>query len=319
MIDTAPQPNSSDRGSISVLFAVAVLPMLAMAAVVADVGMVYAKRQELQTGVEAAAIAGAAKLAAGSSPCVGYDSIINANVSSFESLSTHCSTSGTAAHDVVTVAAEASTTLTFSQLIGRSEASITSTASVKVGPSRSAIGLRPIAICADHPALQEWISSGMTSTATYTIFVESDGMTCGGDVPGNWSMIDFDGGSNSNSELQDRIVNGYQSKIVLPTTLNGDPGIPTPSVDIDTLIGSTITIPVFSDARSNGAGSEYDLDGFASIEIVDVVMTGAASQRHIDVRFTTQTLGEGLAGGVATGYGSQSFQICSLEGTGDCS
>lgn len=319
MIDTAPQPNSSDRGSISVLFAVAVLPMLAMAAVVADVGMVHAKRQELQTGVEAAAIAGAAKLAAGSSPCVGYDSIINANVSSFESLSTHCSTSGTAAHDVVTVAAEASTTLTFSQLIGRSEASITSTASVKVGPSRSAIGLRPIAICADHPALQEWISSGMTSTATYTIFVESDGMTCGGDVPGNWSMIDFDGGSNSNSELQDRIVNGYQSKIVLPTTLNGDPGIPTPSVDIDTLIGSTITIPVFSDARSNGAGSEYDLDGFASIEIVDVVMTGAASQRHIDVRFTTQTLGEGLAGGVATGYGSQSFQICSLEGTGDCS
>lgn len=301
------------------LFAVAVLPMLAMAAVIADVGMVHAKRQELQTGVEAAAIAGAAKLAAGSSPCVGYDSIINANVSSFESLSTHCSTSGTAAHDVVTVAAEASTTLTFSQLIGRSEASITSTASVKVGPSRSAIGLRPIAICADHPALQEWISSGMTSTATYTIFVESDGMTCGGDVPGNWSMIDFDGGSNSNSELQDRIVNGYQSKIVLPTTLNGDPGIPTPSVDIDTLIGSTITIPVFSEARSNGAGSEYDLDGFTSIEIVDVVMTGAASQRHIDVRFTTQTLGEGLAGGVATGYGSQSFQICSLEGTGDCS
>ena len=301
------------------LFAVAVLPMLAMAAVIADVGMVHAKRQELQTGVEAAAIAGAAKLAAGSSPCVGYDSIINANVSSFESLSTHCSTSGTAAHDVVTVAAEASTALTFSQLIGRSEASITSTASVKVGPSRSAIGLRPIAICADHPALQEWISSGMTSTATYRIFVESDGMTCGGDVPGNWSMIDFDGGSNSNSELQDRIVNGYQSKIVLPTTLNGDPGIPTPSVDIDTLIGSTITIPVFSEARSNGAGSEYDLDGFTSIEIVDVVLTGAASQRHIDVRFTTQTLGEGLAGGVATGYGSQSFQICSLEGTGDCS
>jgi Flp pilus assembly protein TadG len=302
-----------------VLFAVAVLPMLAMAAVVADVGMVHAKRQELQTGVEAAAIAGAAKLAAGSSPCVGYDSIINANVSSLESLSTHCTTSRTAAHDVVTVAAEASTTLTFSQLIGRSEASITSTASVKVGPSRSAIGLRPIAICADHPALQEWISSGMTSTATYTIFVESDGMTCGGDVPGNWSMIDFDGGSNSNSELQDRIVNGYQSEITLPTTLNGDPGIPTPSVDIDTLIGSTITIPVFSEARSNGAGSEYDLNGFASIEIVDVVMTGAASQRRIDVRFTTQTLGEGLAGGVATGYGSQSFQICSLEGTGDCS
>ena len=301
------------------LFAVAVLPMLAMTAVVADVGMVHAKRQELQTGVEAAAIASAAKLARGTSACVGYDAVLNANVDSISSLTTSCTTSVSTGHDVVTVDAEATTSLAFSQLIGRSEASITSTASVKVGPARSAIGLRPIAICAEHPALQEWISSGMTSAATYTIFVESDGETCGGDVPGNWSMIDFDGGSNSNSELQDRVVNGYQSEIVVPATHNGDPGIPTPSIDIDVLIGSTITIPVFSDARSTGAGSEYDLDGFVSIEILDAVMTGAASQRHRDVRFATQILGEGLAGGVAVDYGNQSFQICSLEGTGDCS
>lgn len=313
------QLKNSDRGSTSVLFAVAVLPMLVMTAVVADVGMVYAKRQELQTGVEAAAIAGAAKLATGMSACSDYNAVITANVNSISHLTTNCTTAGAVNHHIVTVSAEASATLTFSQLIGRSDASITSTASVKVGPARSAVGLRPIAICADHPALNEWISSGMTSTSTYTIFVESDGTTCGGDVPGNWSMIDFDGGSNSNSELQDRIVNGYQSEIVLPNTLTGDPGIPSPSVDIDVLIGSTITIPVFSAARSHGAGSEYDLDGFASVEIVDVVMTGAASQRHIKLRFTTQTLGEGPAGGIAANYGSQSFQICSLEGTGDCS
>jgi Flp pilus assembly protein TadG len=319
MIDKASQLKNSDRGSISVLFAVAVLPMLAITAVVADVGMVHAKRQELQTGVEAAAIAGAAKLAQGASACSGYDAVISANVGSLASLTTTCTTSGAVPHDVVTVGAEASATLAFSQLLGRSDASITSTASVKVGPALSAVGLRPIAICAEHPALQGWISSGMTSTATYTIFVESDGTTCGGDVPGNWSMIDFDGGSNSNSELQDRIVNGYQSEIVLPVTFNGDPGIPTPSIDIDVLIGSTITIPVFSDARSSGAGSEYDLDGFVGVEILDAVMTGAASQRHLDVRFTSQTLGEGLAGGAAANYGSQSFQICSLEGTGSCS
>ena len=319
MINRASQPEHSDKGSISVLFAIAVLPMLAMVAVVADVGMVYAKRQELQTGVEAAAVAGAAKLAMGMSACVGYDSVVNANMSSITSLTINCTTSGAASHDVVTVAAEASASLVFSQLIGRSDAAIASTASVKVGPARSAVGLRPIAICADQPALQEWISSGMTSTDVYQIFVESDGVSCGGDVPGNWSMIGFDGGSNSNSELQDRIVNGYQSEVVLPATLSGDPGIPTPSIDIDSLIGTTITIPVFSDARSSGAGSEYDLDGFVGVEILDVVMTGAASQRHIDVRFTTQRLGEGLAGGLVSNYGSQTFHICSLEGTGDCS
>lgn len=319
MINKASQLATADRGSISVLFAIAVLPVLAMTAAVADVGMVHAKRQELQTGVEAAALASAARLAAGSSACVGYDAVISANVGSLSSLTTNCATSSMATSDVVTVGADASTTLAFSQFLGRSNASITSTASAKVGPAGSAIGLRPIAICAQHPALQNWISSGMASTTTYTIFVESDGTTCGGDVPGNWSMIDFDGGSNSNSELQDRVVNGYQSEVGLPVTLNGDPGIPTPSIDIDALIGATITIPVFSDARSNGAGSEYDLDGVVGVEILNVVMTGAASQRHIDVRFTTQTLGEGLTGGTAANYGSQTFQICSLEGTGDCS
>jgi len=307
----------SDKGSISVLFAIAALPMLAITAVVADVGMVHTKRQELQTGVEASAIAGAAKLTAGSPACSGYTENISANLTSLSPIATQCSISGTS-NNVVTISAEASTPLAFSQLLGKTEASISSTASVKVGASRSAMGLRPLAICADHPALQEWLSTGMMST-TYTIFVESDGASCSGSVPGNWSMIDFDGGSNSNSELQDRIVNGYQSEIVLPVTLNGDPGIPTPSIDIDLLIGDTITIPVFSAARSNGASSEYDLDGLVAIEVVDVVMTGAAAQRHVDVRFIKRTLGEGLAGGPVTNYGSQSFQICSLEGKGNCS
>jgi Flp pilus assembly protein TadG len=108
MLNNASQLNHSDRGSISVLFAVAVLPMLAMTAVVADVGMVHAKRQELQTGVEAAAIAGAAKLARGSSACVGYDAVISANIDSISSLTTNCTTSSNAAHDVVTVDAEGS-------------------------------------------------------------------------------------------------------------------------------------------------------------------------------------------------------------------
>ena len=130
------------------LFAIAVLPVLAMTAVVADVGMVHAKRQELQTGVEAAALASAARLAAGSSACTGYDAVISANVGSLNSLNTNCATLSLATNDVVTVGAEASTSLAFSQLLGRSNASITSTASVMVGPAGSAIGLRPIAICA---------------------------------------------------------------------------------------------------------------------------------------------------------------------------
>jgi hypothetical protein len=105
----------------------------------------------------------------------------------------------------------------------------------------------------------------------------------------------------------------------LPVTLNGDPGIPTPSIDIDTLIGEIVRIPVFADARSSGANAEYDLEGYVTIEIVDVVMTGAAAGRHIDVRFVTATLGEAPTLSSAEGYGTYAWRICSFDNTGECS
>lgn len=311
----------TDRGSVAVLGVLAMVPLVGLLAVVADLGTAHARRLELQTGTEAAALAAVRLDASGGDGCAAVASLIETNRTSTSSATVDCTRVTSGATRTVTVTAGSSEPLTFGAILGRDTADVTASAAARLGPASSMTSLRPLAICADHPALRAWATSGFTDATVRRIDVESDGTTCGGDLPGNWAMIDFDGGSNSNAELQDRIVDGYDAELRLPSTLDGDPGIPTPALDIDVLIGSTITIPVFSAARNGGAGAEYDLTGIVALEVVDVTMTGAASGRHLDVRFTTLTTPDAApadpAGGV-TAWGVTAWGVCALDGRGTC-
>ena len=317
--DTADR-DTADRGAIAVLGALAVIPMIGLLAVIADLGMVHARRLELQTGTEAAALAAASAQAAGRDGCDDAEALIADNRSASTPVAVECAHTVIPGSTVITVSASTTEPLAFASLLGRDAADITASAAAVLGPAGSATGLRPLAICADHPALTAWAASGFTDDTVHRIDVESDGTTCGGDIPGNWAMIDFDGGSNSNAELQERIVDGYATRIDLPVTLDGDPGIPTPALDIDVLIGRTVTLPVFSSARNAGNGAEYDLTGIVAIEVVDVTMTGRAAERHLDVRFTTATMPDAVpavpADGTATGWGVTTWGICALDGKG---
>lgn len=310
-----------DRGSVAVLGALAMVPLIGLLAVVADLGTAHARRLELQTGTEAAALAAVRLDASGGDGCAGVATFIETNRRSTTPATVDCARVTAGSTRTITVTSSSTEPLAFGALLGRESAEVSASAAARLGPAATMTGLRPLAICADHPALRSWVSSGFTDDTERRIDVESDGTTCGGDLPGNWAMIDFDGGSNSNTELQDRIVDGYDTEIRLPATLSGDPGIPTPALDIDVLIGSTITIPVFSAARNGGAGAEYDLTGIVAMEVVDVTMTGAASGRHLDVRFTTlaapgATPADTLDG--ITEWGVTAWGVCALDGKGTC-
>lgn len=305
---------SSDRGSVAVLGALAMVPLLGLLAVVADLGMVHARRLELQTATEAAALAGAR------AESEDRDACATATAQPIDRATLDCAKTSPSGTIIITVGASSTEMLTFAALLGRNTATVDASAAVAIGPAGSATGLRPLAVCADHPALAAWAASGFDDTTVHRIDVESDGTSCGGDVPGNWAMIDFDGGSNSNAELQDRIVNGYAGEIVLPVTVAGDPGIPTPALDIDVLIGRTVTLPVFSTARNGGNGAEYDLTGIVAMEIVDVTMTGSAAGRHLDVRFSTATTPGATPAdpGRVTDWGITAWGVCALDGRGSC-
>lgn len=309
-----------DTGSIAVIVALAIVPMFAVLAAVVETGTVMFRRQELQTGIESAALHAAEEWLDGHAPCANASADIDRNLNAASVVNVACTSTGTGLGGTVTIAANTSTNLTLGSLIGRESATISSSATVAVGSPAAITGLRPLALCAQHPALAAWITSGFTDETIHPIRVESDGATCGGDVPGNWAMMDFDGGSNSNATLQSWVVNGYSGEVTVPSTVSGDPGIPTPAIDIDVLIGSIITLPVFDSARLNGSTAEFDLDGFVSVEILDVVMTGAAANRHIDLRFVTNTAGESATDSTGNNhYGISSWRLCALDGNGTCS
>jgi hypothetical protein len=243
--------------------------------------------------------------------------LLDVNVDTAAPIAVQCRTTGTSADGRVIVEATLDQPLTFGALLGRNSARLTAAAGVVLGAPTALSGLRPLALCAAHPAVATWVASGFTDTQVHRVYVQADGTTCGGDVPGNWAMIDFDSGSNSNSELQDRVVNGYQGEVSVPSTLPGDPGIPTPAIQLGSIIGRPITLPVFSVARLAGGISQFDIVDFVGVTLTAVNMTGAAAARYVELRFRRLEAGEGPTG-PGGGYGATSWQMCSLDEVATC-
>jgi Flp pilus assembly protein TadG len=304
--------DGSDRGSIAVIVAAAFVPLTMAMAVVADGGRVWMEKQNLQNEVEASALAAAQSTALGGVSCAPSALAL---VSSEVTCSTATSTNGS----ISTVAASDDVNLYFAQLLGRDSAGIAASASVRIGPATSTTGLRPTAMCVANDSLVDWLASGMTSTATYTIGVDASTDECGTDVAGNWGVLDFDGGANSMSDAQDWIVNGYPGSVSVGEVLDGDPGIPSPALNLDEVTGQSVVLPVFANPRLEGANATYDVVGFVKVRIVEVNLTGSASNRNVKVVFEQGSV-RGTPGDVtAENFGVSSWAVCSFDGRGVCS
>lgn len=270
------------------------------------------EKQKLQNDVEASALAVAQASALGGVNCSSSAlSLVSADVS--------CSTTNTANGSVATVEASDDVSLYFAQLFGRQSAGIAASASVRLGPTARASGLRPTAVCVANDSLADWLASGMTSTATYTIGIDATSEECGTDVSGNWGVLDFDGGSNSMSDAQNWIVNGYPGTVAVGDSLEGDPGIPSPALDLDEVVGESVLLPVFANPRLEGANATYDVVGFVKVRIVEANLTGSASNRNVKVVFEQGTVRGTPGDGTAENFGVSSWAVCSFDGRGVCS
>lgn len=304
--------DSADRGSIAVIVAAAFVPLTMAVAVVADGGRVWMEKQKLQNEVEASALAVAQAHALGGTSCA-------ASALSLVDGSPTCSVSTTANGAVATVAAAESVALAFAQLFGRDSAGIDASASVRIGPAGSVTGLRPVAMCIDSEGLVDWLASGKTSTAVYTVGIDATSAECGSDVAGNWGVLDFDGGANSMSDAQSWIVNGYGESVSVGESLDGDPGIPSPALNLDELVGQSVDLPVFEKPRLEGSNAMYDVAGFVRVRIVEVNLTGSASNRNVKVVFEHGSVSGSVGGADAPDFGLTAWSVCSFDGKGVCS
>lgn len=301
-----------DRGSVAVVVAAAFVPLTMAFAVVTDGGRVWMEKQKLQNEVEASALAVAQTIALGGSPCAPSAlALVDAEATCTMAVRTNRS--------VATVSAVHDVDLHFAQMFGRNTAGVDASASVRIGPASSVTGIRPVAMCIESRGLVDWLASGKTSTTAYTIGIDATSAACGSDVAGNWGVLDLDGGANSMSDAQTWITEGYDGSVVTGTSVDGDPGIPSPALNLDELVGQSVVLPVFENPRLEGANAFYDIAGFVKVRLVEVNLSGSASRRNVKVIFEQGAV-NGMVGDVdAPDFGLSSWSVCSFDGKGDCS
>lgn len=306
-----------DHGAVTAMTGLALVPVLMVSAVVVDGGRVFVERQKAQTAAESGALSGAAAWASGLTPCASsVDGIAKENAGS--SAVVGCSSSGGPVGGQVNVSIDLPVPTFFSGLLGRNSTVVEASASARLGGALSVRGLRPLALCVDAPAVTEWVGSGFTDSGVKRIGVDSSDGTCADGVPGNWAVVDFNGGANSNAEARQWITSGYPGEVDVPSTLSGDPGIPSPALDLDDVIGETVFVPLYKRAYLEGSNARFDLVSYASVTIVDARLSGSASGRYVDVIFRRAATVGRCCVSDALNVGVLVPQVCSLDNQGVC-
>ncbi|MCK4282740.1 MAG: Tad domain-containing protein [Candidatus Brocadiae bacterium] len=117
-------------------------------------------------------------------------------------------------------------------------------------------------------------------------------------APGNFGLLDFDGGSNPTGDLEDWILNGYDGKIELdPETgylwIEGNPGFRAALKDeLQAIEGDSINILVYDDVTSSGSNAEFRCIGFLGLTLVGSKLTG--NDKYIEARVTGFTSVHGV-------------------------
>lgn len=307
-----------DEGAIVALTAIMLVPLVLGLAIVVDSGRVWAERAALQNAVEVTA-------ASAASTWIRTNTVCPASVLAYLVVddatpgSSACSTTGSSRDGTVTVTASDASPLFFSGLLGRSSSNINASTTVRIGSPGSLVGVWPVALCELHPSLVAWKNSGFSNTSSYTITLQTGPNNCGGNVGGNWGILDFNGGANSTSETINWVQNGWAEPLDVGDIVVGSPGGLTSSIGIDTMIGQTVLIALFDQALASGSNANYRITGFVQAVLLGARLSGAAASRSLTVRFETTIVDRATASvGNGGNYGITTWAICAYDNKGDC-
>lgn len=290
---------SDERGVVAIILALLLIVLVGFAALVVDLGQIIIVRSELQNASDAGALAGVVDLvysgsSAAQTTAVSYSTqssnfhlaqptpaadAVNVNVVGPESLSVQVErTAGTSSGPVSTI---------FARIWGIQTAGVKAVAVATL--NRKVIGsgpgnLMPFGI---YEGLADADGDGDFDKGNWIdIYPHSYS-------PGNFGLLDLNGGSNSNAETIDWIENGYNGNFVIPegvgfVIIEGDPGISGGSMNgaIASRIGDRVLFPIFDQVTSQGANTEYRVINLMGGVIQGFQLTGSQSQRNIMVEIT---------------------------------
>jgi Flp pilus assembly protein TadG len=253
----------NERGQVMAFAVIGLLAMLGMAAAVLDVGSWYRADRQLQTTVDAAALAAAQALP--SDPDFARLELAPQYADkngSRDDLDTVSITKTVVANDTVTVTGSKSAPGFFSQVFGIDSVTVGATATARVGALATARGSSPIAVHVSHPDLQ-CDPAPCSEDPTELDLSKIDG-------PGAFHLINLDGVNGGGTQtLADWIQYGYDGEMSQDffsetgNKLNSGPV----RQALDAVIGQELLFPVYDDHQGSGTNLEYNIIGWAGFVI----------------------------------------------------
>ncbi len=313
---------SRERGAVGMVTTLMLTAAIALSAVVIDVGTAWQERRHLVVSTDAAALAAAQDYLKDVDGCSATaPTYITSN--NDEATMSSCAHTPRAGDDAgwVTVEAEATVDFNFARIVGVNDTTVASSTSVSYD-NASAIsgGLRPFGLCLDVlDDLDPPLVAG--NGERYEIVYGKDDQpdSCGGeDVPGNWGVLDFDGGANKQKDIKDWVEKGYKGPpdVAIGDVIEGDTGAFSNSLRTELDVLMTVphfALPIFDVATGNGANSEFTIANFAAVRLVGYKATGPEADRYLELEFVDEIV-EGTGGGPPTDYGAFVIGICAVDG-----
>lgn len=258
---------SGERGGVSVVVALLMVPLIAFAAIAIDVAAMHAERQQLQTGADAAAFAIA-------QDCAGGDCAVPADTAQrMVDLNSDGAPTATVTDPAlapatgrVTVENRAVTEHWFARVLGFDESTLAVAATAGWGPPATGTAVMPLIL--SWCSFQEQLDAGGDLTETgSTIFLSKSAGSTGCPGPGPLANI-VSGGfgwlvpddSSSCRTTSTAVAQEWS-----------DPGKSTPKGcdphDFQEWVGQTVLLPLFEEYGGTGSKAWYRVHGYAAFEL----------------------------------------------------
>lgn len=250
-----------ERGATAVLTALLMTALVAAAGLAIDMSANYATAQELQNGADAAALAVAQEHAA--SGCVEDTTLAGTMTrNNVRSQVTDVDVDDVACVDnTVRVDVSGVQEHWFMPVVGRDSSELRASATVAWGSPSAGISMLPIAIsaCSYYEQVGVDEEAKIGDTVNLVLPAPSHGETdCSwhGDYPpGGFGWLDP--------------TDGCGAYTAIGAWIGGDTGqnVPGPCTwsDFNSMLGTTILLPIFDDQQGTGSSGEYHIQGYAAI------------------------------------------------------
>jgi Putative Flp pilus-assembly TadE/G-like len=297
-----------ERGAVVVVTALFMTVLLGIAAFAIDAGSWYRADRQLQTKVDAAALAGAQELpwdpGLATSTALSYASKNGGGPAPMVTI-----TKTSSNNDTIVVQGSESAPGFFSKVLGVDSVTVGAHARAKVAGLGSAKYVAPLTVSDEHPMLK-CVKTKPPASCYGPATLDWEMLK---DVPGAFGFITLNGDKNvGSSTLGDWILHGYDQELPANKWYDSVPGAKFDSTEIQSTMQQMIDgkkdmlFPVYSTVQGNGSNGQYYVIGWVVFQPTKMYAKGGKS--YLEGIFKG-VLWEGAEGSVTQDFGVRFIRL----------